>query len=111
MRIKYPKKPSLLAADEEMLTPVEQLAQSFHAPNAEAVTPQALLQPPTPTAGAAAGAAATTAASQPAQQQPWGVGHMRLSPTAAAEASLAKRLTMLMLASLRASGTFRLDFS
>lgn len=134
MRLKYPRQKGAkadlgahgAAVDEDMLTPMERLAHSFHAENSECVMPEfcttrlppplasvteamsagSNAQPasiPTPVAAAAAAALSAEAAAQP-----WGVAHMRIAPSALSEVSLSKRLTMLVLASLRASGTFRL---
>ncbi len=173
MRLKYPKVaaakkaalkesvPSMPAAatavgaDEEMLTPLEQIAQSFHLPDAELCLPEfcsrytsrnsltnnevtnvniiflkdifmtmfdngfyrcffsRVAAPETsPTASTAPSVITSTApsanASSSSSPQPWGLTHMRVSPGAATEASLPKRLTSLVLASLRASGTFRM---
>ena len=104
-------------ADEEMLTPLEQMAQSFHSPDSELSLPEFCTRmAPAPTAAAAAapaetaaagGAAAAAAASPSPSPQPWGLVHMRLT-SGVTELSVTKRLTALVLASLRASGTFRI---
>ena len=97
MRLKYPQRkksaPASAApgvnADEDMLTPIEQMAQSFHSPNSEFSVPSLLIDNSTPDSA----------------QQPWGIAEMYVS--AMTEMSLPKRLTMLVLACLRASGTLR----
>ena len=95
MRLKYKKKtrhPSSAADGEElMLTPIEQMAQSFHLPSGEPQLPECCV---------------TQNADSMQPQQPWGVGQMHVS-SQVNELSLPKRLTMLMLACLRASGTIR----
>jgi len=88
MRMKYPnvaKTTSLetSSTDEDMMTPLEQMANSFHLKSAELIVGEF-----------ARG------------ENPWGVLHMRIKGDVL-EPSLPKRLTMLALASLRASGTFR----
>ena len=87
MRLKYPLKKN--AADEEMLTPIERMAASFHAADAEPLMPPVLQ------------------ANAEQLAQPWGVATMNVAANVS-DVSLAKRLTMLVLACLRASGTFRL---
>ena len=92
MRLKHP---GSKVAEDEMLTPIQQMAQSFHLPSAEATMPAAAtLANPVP--GVAQGEAAP----------PWGVAHFQIA-SSVSEMSLPKRLTMLVLACLRASGTIR----
>ncbi|TRY79824.1 hypothetical protein TCAL_10265 [Tigriopus californicus] len=88
MRIKYPLKKT--NSDEDILSPIEIMARSFHGPGAEPVFPQCLAD-----------------ANPDPGQQPWGVAQVRLCPNVS-DASMSKRLTMLMLACLRASGTIRM---
>ncbi len=119
MRLKYPQKSKkskdsvAVGSDEEMLTPLEQMAHSFHASDSEFCLPEFCSRPtpvaPPVVASSSPPQAGTTISTATAtSQQPWGLAHMRLTPGAALEASLPKRLTSLVLASLRASGTFRM---
>ncbi len=124
MRLKYPASKAKAGAtiggscengstgEELMLTPLEQIAQSFHSPGAEATMPSVVVAAAAAATAAAstasaAGSESTASASAAASTAPWGVAHMRVA-TSVTEPSLTKRLTMLLLASLRASGTFRL---
>lgn len=93
MRLKYPapKKTTDPVTDEDMLTPIEQIAQSFHTLDSELSVPECLQRAPNGDLG---------------PSQPWGIAHMLLGNTN--DNSLPKRLTMLLLACMRASGTLRM---
>jgi protein O-GlcNAcase/histone acetyltransferase len=114
MRLKYPlrKTPSSSVVDEDMLTPIEQLAQSFH--NEEPSLPAGILSEGGPASENGQQVQKPVAVCALCSDQlllqmsmPWGVGHMHIS-SLIMEMSLPRRLTMLVLACLRASGTLRL---
>ncbi len=92
--------------DEEMLTPLEQMAQSFHQPGSELFLPDFCSRTLPPEAPSNHAAVPTAASASATASSPWALIHMRISPSVA-DGSLPKRLTSLVLASLRAAGTFR----
>lgn len=110
MRLKYPVKKQHLD-DSSSLSPIEQMALSFHSPNAESNIPAPVAFADEKAATGAAAASNATGAPSTALHsgQPWGVMSLRVRPDeAVTDASLPKRLVMLVLACLRASGTIRM---
>lgn len=96
MRLKYPLKKPLVPTDDCLLTPIEEMAHSFHQDDGIKMMP----------IGLAVDEENSNASNDKPPNLPWGVLKTRVS-TRVQESSLAKRLTMLSFACLRATGTIR----
>ncbi len=98
MKLKYPKKVPIVT-DDSMLSPIEEMALEFHASEDVHAVPAGLeAGPPAPGSGSGDPACAVL---------PWGIFRLCIETASIHDQSVAKTLTMLALASLRASGTIR----
>ena len=98
MRIKYPRKVG--DVNEAMLSPIGEMMLSFHLEEETDELPACLASAsvPTTTSSSSSGSGASV---------PWGLFNLYISSSVVGDASVGKRLAMLSMASLRASGTLR----
>ena len=98
MRHKYPRKVD--DVNEAMLSPIGEMMLSFHLEDEVDELPQCL-------ASASVTATTSSGSSGSGTSVPWGLFNLYISSSVLGDASVGKRLAMLGMASLRASGTIR----